>query len=425
MNKTLVMKNFRLSALLAAALLTACVFAGSACERIGKQKDDGDNTLKPLTLTTRSSEFIEKGNAFAMDFLERINAEAEGDYVISPLSMQFLLGLLLDGAQGETAAEIAGVLGYGAGETEAVDEHNLLLLEQLPGLDKKTTLNIASAIFVDDGWPLLESYKSRVGKYYQATVDNLDFSNGAYSLKIINGWCSDHTNKLIPKVLDKVEPEMLAYLLNALYFKSQWTDKFQASQTKDRPFTDEAGRTGSVPMMQQTHEFAYAENERYQAVRLPYGNGAFSMTVLLPKAGVKLSTVVKDVKNAGWDAVRKQLWSREVDLWLPKFETKYKINLNDILSEMGMPRAFDDVLADFKAMSAYALCLSFVQQDAIIKVDEEGSEAAAISSAGMMKATSVGPSYPVVFHADHPFIYLISENRSGAILFAGRYGGVK
>ena len=106
-------------------------------------------------------------------------------------------------------------------------------------MDKKTTLNIANAIFVDDGWPLLDRYKSQVGKYYHATVDNLDFSDGSRSLKVINGWCSDHTDKLIPKVLEEVDPAMLAYLLNALYFKSQWTDKFQASATADRPFTDE------------------------------------------------------------------------------------------------------------------------------------------------------------------------------------------
>ena len=403
------MKNFHLSALLVALLLTAGIFVGSSCERIGRNNDEGDNPYKPLELTTRSSEFIGKGNVFALEFLEQINAAAEEDYVISPLSMQFLLGMLLDGAREETAAEIAGVLGYGAGEADAVDAHNLLLLEQLPRMDKKTTLNIANAIFVDDGWPLLDRYKSQVGKYYHATVDNLDFSDGSRSLKVINGWCSDHTDTLIPK----------------LYFKSQWTDKFQASATADRPFTDETGQKSTVRMMRQTREYAYGENERFQMVRLPYGNGAFSMTVLLPKAGVKLSEVVKDVKTAGWDAIRRQMWHNEVDLWLPRFETKFRINLNDILSKMGMPRAFDGVRADFKAMSQYALCLSFVQQDAVIKVDEEGSEAAAVSSAGMLKTTSVAPSRTVVFHADHPFLYLITESSTGAILFAGRYGGVK
>ena len=122
------------------------------------------------------------------------------------------------------------------------------------------------------------------------------------------------------------------------------------------------------------------------------------------------------------DSFIRGMFHCDVDLWLPKFETKYHIKLNDILSAMGMPSAFDDKSADFKAMSDYALCLSFVQQDAVIKVDEEGTEAAAVSAAGMMKATSVGPGERVVFHADHPFIYLITESSSGAVLFAGRYG---
>ena len=110
-----------------------------------------------------------------------------------------------------------------------------------------------------------------------------------------------------------------------------------------------------------------------------------------------------------------------MDLWLPRFETKFHIKLNDILSEMGMPRAFDDALADFKAMSDYALCLSFVNQDAVIKVDEEGAEAAVVSSAGMKKETAAAPGDHEVFHADHPFLYLITETSSGAVLFAGRY----
>ena len=134
-----------------------------------------------------------------------------------------------------------------------------------------------------------------------------------------------------------------------------------------------------------------------------------------------MADVISWLQKADWDKFRSSVSSYEVDLRLPRFETKYHIKLNDILSAMGMPSSFDPAKADFLGMSQYALCLSFVQQDAVIKVDEEGTEAAAISSAGMMKNTSIGPSEPVSFHADHPFLYLITEASSGAILFAGRY----
>ena len=404
------------------AALTAIALSGSACSKIFGD-DSKNNEYKPLKLTTKSAEFAEKGSTFTFQFIDQINTASAKDYIISPLSMQFVLGMVLDGAKGETAEEICQVLGYGAGETEAVNEYCLSMLQQLPALDKKTKLTIANAIFVDDGWPLQDNYKRTVGKYYQAEVSNLNFADGAASLKAINGWCSDHTNGLIPQILDKVDRDMLAYLLNALYFKSLWKDKFDKDNTSDEFFTDESGTRGKLPMMKQNKAYGYTETDVYQAVRLPYGNGAFSMYVFLPKEKYGVSDVTASLRQADWDLVRDALSTCEVNLWLPRFETKYHIKLNDILSEMGMPLSFDPVHADFSAMSDYALCLSFVQQDAIIKVDEEGSEAAAVSSVGMIRTASAGPEEYVVFHADHPFLYLITESSTGAVLFAGRYSG--
>ena len=404
------------------AALTAIALSGSACSKIFGD-DSKNNEYKPLQLTTKSAEFAEKGSTFTFQFIDQINTASTKDYIISPLSMQFVLGMVLDGAKGETAEEICQVLGYGAGETEAVNEYCLSMLQQLPALDKKTKLTIANAIFVDDGWPLQDNYKRTVGKYYQAEVSNLNFADGAASLKAINGWCADHTNGLIPQILDKVDRDMLAYLLNALYFKSQWKDKFDKANTSDEFFTDEFGTRGKLPMMKQNKAYGYTETDVYQAVRLPYGNGAFSMYVFLPKEQYGVSDVTASLRQADWDLVRDAFSTCEVNLWLPRFETKYHIKLNDILSEMGMPLSFDPVHADFSAMSDYALCLSFVQQDAIIKVDEEGSEAAAVSSVGMLRTASAGPDRFVVFHADHPFLYLITESSAGAVLFAGRYSG--
>ena len=403
-----------ISAAMAAFLFTSCD------KPIGSFTDN--NPRKDIDLTTKSAQFVKEGNNFAFNFIDRINSEAKGDYIISPLSMQFLLGMILDGAQGQTADEICSVLGYGAGEIAEVNQYCLSMLQQLPKLDKKTKLSIANAIFVDDGWPLNKSYKEEVGKYYEANVSNLDFSNNAASLKAINGWCNKNTNGMIPKVLDEVSPDMLCYLLNALYFKSQWSDKFQKSDTEEEDFTYGSGSKDKVQMMKQNGNFAYRCTDMYQMVRLPYGNGAFTMTVFLPLEGYKVADVTEYLKTADWDEIRRGS-SCEVDLWLPKFETKYHIKLNELLSQMGMPSSFDGVKADFSPMSEYALCLSFVQQDAIIKVDEEGTEAAAVSSAGMMKNTSVGPSDHAVFHADHPFLYLITETSTQAVLFAGRYGG--
>ncbi len=386
--------------------------------------DDGPNEYKSIELTTKGAEFVQKGEGFTFEFIDRINAEAEKDYIISPLSMQFLLGMILDGAQGETADQIAEVLGYGAGETAQVNEYCLSMLTQMPKLDKKTKIAIANAIYVDKGYDLKDSYKGEVGKYYKAAVSNLDFSDGASALKEINGWCSKNTNGMIPKILDEVSTDMLAYLLNALYFKGQWKDKFSKSRSAEETFTNEAGTKSQVTMMKTDEKFPYAENDIYQAVKLPYGNGAYAMTVLLPKKGHTVADVCIALRKSDWDSIRYGFDKCEVDLWLPRFETKYNIKLNDLLSAMGMPDSFDPAKADFKAMSDDALCLSFVQQHAAIKVDEEGTEAAAVSSAGMLKESAM-PMDNAVFHADHPFLYLITESSTGVVLFAGRFSNAK
>ena len=397
------------------------VFAAAAIALVAASCNPAvNNPRRELTLSTKAGVYVEKGNDFALDFTGRINEFEKKDYIVSPLSMQFLLGMILNGAQGATASEICKVLGYGAGEIEDVNQYCASMLEQLPKLDKQTTLSIANAIFVDEGWPLLESYKSTVGKAYNAKISNLDFSKGAASAKVINRWCADQTHGMIDKVLETTDPAMLCYLLNALYFKSQWKEKFDKSNTADEPFTDETGVKGTVKMMKLNKSFSYQQNDIFKIVRMPYGNGAFSMIAVLPQDGKTTADALAEIRKTGWKETLRSMVHCDVDLWLPRFETKFHINLNDILSAMGMPTSFTDS-ADFKAMSQYALKLSFVQQDAVIKVDEEGTEAAAISMAGMMKDAAAAPGEQVVFHADHPFLYFITEAGTGAILFAGRY----
>lgn len=404
------MKHF---GIIATAMAIVCL----SCEKIGVDAPV-DNPYKALDLTTKSADFADKGNTFAFEFLDRINSAEKGDFFVSPLSMQFLLGMILDGAQGQTADEICKVLGYGAGETSAVNEYCLSMLEQLPSLDRKTKLSIANALFVNKKYPLLDDYKKTVGKYYQAEVSNLDFGNTA-TLRTINNWCSKKTDGLIPKVLDNVSSTMLAYILNAMYFKSEWTEKFKKSDTSDEPFFNGSERV-TVKMMKQRNNYLCHETDVYSVVRMPYGNGAYSMYAFLPYDGYTITDVIAALKDNEWDKMRGEMVSCNVDLWLPRFETRYHVVLNDILSAMGMPSSFNNN-ADFQKMSNNAFRLSFIKQDAVIKVDEEGSEAAVVSMAGM--DTAFLPGQHVVFHADHPFLYLIAESSTGTILFAGKYSG--
>ncbi|MBO4536288.1 MAG: serpin family protein [Bacteroidales bacterium] len=387
-------------------------------------EEDEDNTYKRISLTTKQREYINAGNAFSYRFIAKIDENElkteKKDWFVSPLSLQFALGMLLNAAKGQTADEICQTLGYGAGETAEINDLCKMLLIRLPDIDKQTDLSIADAIFVKKDVTLKEPYVNVVENYYDASIESLDFSLTDKAAKHINDWCSKQTKGMIPKVIDQVNPDNLAYLINALYFKSQWQEKFPKGNTASETFTDENGTTGKVKMMKlDGKQFNYGETDAYQFVRLPYGNGAFEMTVLLPKKGYTVHdlTILLDNENpAFWESR-----STKVDLWLPKFETKYHILLNDILAAMGMPGSFISG-ADFTAMSDRADHVDFVTQDAAIKVDEEGTEAAAVTVIGMKEAAALPPG-SAVFHADHPFLYLITEFSTGAVLFAGKYSG--
>jgi serpin B len=415
------MKRFAL-VMTFATLAAGCISCVSGPNDISVQRD---NPYKALNLPTKSSTYIREGNSFAINFIDQVNASTEGDFIISPLSMQFLLGMLLDGAQGQTADEICKVLGYGAGEVNEVNEYCLSMLKQLPELDRQTKLEIANAIVVNQKYTLLDSYKTTVSKFYEAEVENMDFTDNAGTVKKINKWCSNHTNGLIPEIIKEVNPTSLAILMNAIYFKSQWVLglRFDREKTKNEPFTMEDGSKKNVLMMKNNSDLLCQGNDVFTAVRLPYGNGAFNMVVVLPDEGFTIQDAIESLKDEEWTGFYRNMVKCAVDLWLPKFETKSRIDLNKILSDMGMPSAFDLNKADFKAMSNYALNLSKVTQDAVIKVDEEGTEAAVVSKGEPNGTTAMRPGSRIVFHADRPFLYLITENSTGAILFAGKYSG--
>ena len=383
-----------------------------------------NNERKRIELDEAQRTYVEAGNDFAFRFLKQIDAGEPGNWFVSPVSLQYLLGLVLDGAEGATADEICRTLGYPAGQSEAVDAYCRKMLSELPNLDKKTKLTLANAIFFNDKMTIKVPYKKRVEKFYDAEVESLDFYQKRGTLRTINGWCNRQTNGLIPAVLDDVSPDMFAYLLNALYFKGTWMYPFNKRYTQDRTFTLESGQKKEIPMMMKERKYGYGENDVFQRVVLPYGNGSYSMIVLLPKKGHTVADVIASVNGENWKDIHSRWgYGTLINVWLPPFESKYHIQLNDILCDMGMPRSFGPA-AQFKPMSDDALWLSFVQQDAVIKVDEEGTEAAAITSAGMLGATAVPePPRVIDFHCDHPFLYLITENSTGTILFAGKFSG--
>ena len=260
-----------------------------------------------------------------------------------------------------------------------------------------------------------------VEKQYQALVTNQDFSSPA-TLSFINLWASELTHGMVPQLLDRVHPDAVTYLLNALYFKGIWYRQFDKKRTQQESFTQADGKKLTVKMMHQKERFFAAENENYQTVVLPYGNGSYEMVVLLPREGKDLSSLLQTMDAKKWKDNLKSTYSSKVDLKLPRFTSAYTRELNDVLKLLGMSTMFDREKADLTKMSVAKAFVSTVLQKAKIEVDEEGSKAAAVTAVETGE-TALPPSKPILFHANRPFMYAIVEHSTGTIFFMGTYQG--
>ena len=237
---------------------------------------------QPIELTKEQKTFANDNINFTLNFLKTVNENDHSgkSFIYSPLSITYVLGMVNDAATGQTEQELEQTLGFHEGGIQAVNEYCMNLIYNLPKVDKDVTLNIANAIFVNKGNQLKEQFQNEMKAYYDAQAETLDFFSSE-TLAHINGWCNDKTKGMIPSILDEVNPEMVSYLLNAIYFKADWASKFDPKNTKTEDFTTEKGST-KLPMMHQNVLINYAEDDNCSAVEMPYGNGYWNMTIMLP-----------------------------------------------------------------------------------------------------------------------------------------------
>jgi serpin B len=396
----------------------------SSCDRNEVETPAG-KLPDPIHIQLRAAEKerVSADQSFAFSFFENVfdeeSLDKDRNFMVSPLSLSMALAMTRNGAAGDTKTAMQQALRWRNFTDDAsINDYYKKLKEALLKTDPSTKLSIANAIFTNQSVVIHPHFISTNRSYFDATVQQVDFSNPA-TTSVINQWASDNTNGLIKKVIERTNVDDLMYLLNAIYFKGIWTTKFEVKHTAKKPFIDEDGAMVQVDMMKQKATYNYAEDEVLQLVQLPYGNQAFSMMVLLPKEGKRLKDVIAATRrDSYWTNLKTGLYQAEVDLSLPKFRTEYSKQLNDVLTKMGMGIAFTDA-ADFSGMTDIPARISFVKQDTYISTDESGTEAAAVTTVGM-EVTSM-PSTPrsVIFNTERPFIYIIQENSTGAILFMG------
>ncbi len=372
-------------------------------------------TALPRALTESETKVIASSNDFAFDVFRTGNLDQhKANVFISPLSASMALGMTAAGANGATYDEMRTGLRLTGATREDVGGGYKSLIALLKGLDPSTDFSIANSIWYEQTFPFHAAFLDESKLYFDARVEALDFKS-PLAVTTINSWVSDQTNNRIPTILESIEDNERMFLVNAIYFKGVWQKQFDKSKTVDAPFHAADGTTSTVRMMWRGEGVQYTSTAEYSAVDLPYGNSAFTMTVVLPNGDI--DAFAESFDQAKWNALVTSLHDSDLQVYLPRFRIEWKRELNDDLKQLGMRLAFAPGGADFTRMSPAGLDLYItrVLQKTFVDVDEEGTEAAAATVVGI-GVTSVPPS----FRADRPFLVVIRERFSGTILFIGK-----
>lgn len=370
-------------------------------------------------LSSLEKSIVEADNQFGLKIFKNINKNEKGENLfISPLSISYALGMTLNGADGETAQAMRRTLELNNLELRNINESYKSLMKLLSGLDPQVVFTIANSIWYRQDFEVEKSFIDANQTYFNAEVKNIDFS-AASALSTINNWVDNNTNGKIKKIIESIPPDMMMYLINAIYFKGTWTTEFNKEHTSDDQFTKPDGSTVPCKMMQQMAVLPYYQTDNFQAVDLPYGNGDFSMVVVLPNESTNIDAFISNLTVDDWQKWAQQFEEKEGTLQLPRFTLEYEKKLNDVLIDMGMGPAFDPNQANFTKINKNGdLFISEVKHKTYVKVDEEGTEAAAVTSVGI-KLTSVNTD-TFFMRVDRPFVFAIRERNSGAILFIGK-----
>lgn len=362
---------------------------------------------------------VESQTAFGLALFEALQEESPtGNVLISPASVAIALSMVYNGAAGDTQAEMAEVLRIQGIDLADLNQGNQVLQRYLTNADPAVELAIANSLWVNQELPVRPEFIESMTDLYGAEVAGLDFTD-PNAKNIINGWVSDMTRDRIPTIVDNIDPDQLMFLINAIYFKGDWATAFDESLTTDRPFSLADGTEIQHPAMRQQGDFLYLETDQLQAISLPYGDGTLSFEVILPAEGLSLESLYETLTPTQWQDWMNQSRSRPGTLQLPRFQFTYEADLIPALKALGLETAFTDA-ADFSGLTTIEAAINQVRHKTFIDVTEEGTEAAAVTSIGVV-ATSMPaePEQPFVMEVDRPFLVAIRDRPTGTLLFLG------
>ncbi|MDZ7996195.1 MAG: serpin family protein [Nostoc sp. EfeVER01] len=367
------------------------------------------------------TKIVASSNKFGFKLFSEVQKGDKGEknVFISPSSVAIALAMTYNGASGTTQLAIAKTLELqGLNLSEINSSYAATLKQLLDNSDPKVQLNIANSLWANKNFSFQPDFLQRVQYFYKAKVSNLNFQDPTAS-SIINNWVKDNTNGKINKIIEKIEPDQVLFLINAIYFKGKWSQEFDKNQTAQYPFYRTSGRPKQHPMMSQNGDYRYYENKQFQAVSLPYGkDGKFSFYIFLPKQNSNLKAFYQNLNVENWERWITQFSKQKGFIRLPRFKTDYDITLNDSLKSLGMEEAFSNK-ANFSGMGKN-LKISEVKHKTFVEVNEEGTEAAAVTSVGITLSSSIiniNPPFQMI--VERPFFCAIRDNQTGRVLFMG------
>ncbi|MGQ1891677.1 serpin family protein [Thermophagus sp. OGC60D27] len=367
----------------------------------------------------KSLEVLSATDRFGWELLKTVNEEAKPgeNVVISSLSVAQALGMTTNGAAGETLEQMLEVLDFG--DVSAMNDAFRDVRDVLSSSDSQVNIEVANSVWYLESLPAKKSFEDTVETYYDAVFKGVDFSDSEKAKEMINGWVDEKTRGKIPTIIDQISDQQYMFLINAVYFLGKWKYQFDESATKNENFYLSDGSVIEVPMMNMEQTLPYYGDNGLRAVRLPYGNGSFNMILIQSVEDADVDQLIENMDVGKWEAIVDNMHEQTIALFLPRFEVACKYELNDVLKNMGMELPFDASQANFSNMVDAPVYISEVNHKTYLKVDEEGTEAAAVTSVGM-ELTSVSPESTVTMKFDRPFFFAITEEKSGAILFSGK-----
>ena len=362
---------------------------------------------------------IKVSEKFATTFFKLAAKKPDSNVVVSPYSVSTALSMAYNGAGSKTKTEMQDVLDYSGLSDEAVNQQNSSLYKSLMHVNPSSELTVANAMFANKNFEFVKAFMDSNQKYYGAKLETLDFADLS-TVNKINNWVKDNTKSKIPSILDKVAPDAILYLVNAVYFKGVWLDEFKKDETQPADFKLSNGRKKTVEMMNRSAKMSYFAGNNFQAVMLPYKDKRLQMCIFLPDKKSNITAFINSLTPESWSEWREQFRKEEGHLGLPRFKVEYKTELSDLLKAAGMPCAFEDNCADFKKMIEQNAMISRVLHKTYLEVNEKGTEAAAATAIEMsVTSAPMNPKPPFDMICDRPFVVAIRDEKTNAILFVG------